>query len=176
METTKNLFNQLVSGTDKNGMSNPIETGFDTSFNNTAIESIKPDFIRRKNFYLRRGVPESHRRAADNFMIIKKIFGHPVVQPRITAEEADLLAKYDFNLLEFSTSKQIEEEIVFLKKWSFSKSSELQEAADNIIKIRAKELKYLIATKYVNITNNIYNGYKVIEKYFEDISKYTSEY
>lgn len=105
-------------------------------------------------------------------MIIKRIFGHPVVQPRITDEEKALLARYDFNLLEYSTSKQIDEEILYLKKWSFSRNKELQEAADAIIKIRAKELKYLIATNAVNITSHVYNGYKVLEKYFEEISKY----
>ena len=40
-------------------------------------------------------------------MIIKKIYGTPVVQPRIDNKERALLAKYDFNPLEFSTIKQI---------------------------------------------------------------------
>jgi len=151
---------------------NPIETNSKTGFDNMPMETVKHGFIRKNNVYLRRGVPESHKRAADNFMIIKKIFGQPVVQPKLNDEEKELLARFDFNLLEYTTSKQIEEELVFLKRWSYSRSSELQESADNIIKIRTKELKYLIATKFVNITNPVYNGYKVIEKYFEDISKY----
>ena len=154
--------------TDKN-------TEVETSFDSLPLETLRHGFIRKNNFYIRRGVPESHRRIADNFMIIKKIFGHPVVQSRIDEDEKMFLAKYDFNLLEYSTSKQIEDEIVFLKKWSYSNNRELQEAADQIITIRAKELKYLIATNYVSISDRLYNGYKVLEKYLEDISKYFTD-
>ena len=175
METIKDLIKQQDLDLGQKKMSNPIETGSETSFENLPLETIKHGFLRKNNFYLRRGVPESHRRVADNFMIIKKVFGHPVVQPKITAEETELLAKYDFNPLEYSTSKQIEDEIVFLKKWSYSMSKDLQEAADRIIKIRAKELKYLIATNYVSITNHVYNGHTILEKYFEEISKYFSD-
>ena len=59
-------------------------------------------------------VPDIHRRTADNYMVIKKIYGAPVVQPRINNKEKALLAKYDFNPLEFSTIKQINEELSFL--------------------------------------------------------------
>ena len=71
-------------------------------------------------------VPDSHRRVADNYMVIKKIYGTPVVQPRINTAEKALLAKYDFNLLEFSTIKQINEELSFLKKWSLSLDKNLR--------------------------------------------------
>ncbi len=180
MDTTRDSIQQINIGLDKPGlnnpgMSNPIETSNNVSFDNLPLETIRHGFLRRNNFYLRRGVPESHRRVADNFMIIKKVFGHPVVQPKIIPEEAGLLARYDFNPLEFCTAKQIEDEIVYLKKWSYSRNNELQEAADTIIKIRAKELKYMIATNFVNITSSVYNGHEVLAKYFEEISKYFSE-
>lgn len=175
MDTIKNINDQQSLELKNEGMSSPIETSPEISFENLPLESIRHGFLRRNNFYLRRGVPESHRRVADNFMIIKKVFGHPVVQPKITQEEANLLARYDFNLLEYSTAKQIEDEIVYLKKWSYSTSRELQYDAENIIKIRAKELKYMIATNYVNISNNVYNGHEVLSKYFEEISKYYSD-
>ena len=161
--------------TTANDFNTQQNTEVETSFDSLPLETLKHGFIRKNNFYIRRGVPESHRRIADNFMIIKKIFGHPVVQSKIDEDEQILLAKYDFNLLEFSTSKQIEDEIVFLKKWSYSNNRELQEAADQIITIRAKELKYLIATNYVSISDRLYNGYKVLEKYLEDISKYFTD-
>lgn len=147
----------------------------ETSFESLPLETLRHGFIRKNNFYIRRGVPESHRRIADNFMIIKKIFGHPVVQSKISEEEKMLLARYDFNTLEFTTAKQIEDEIVFLKKWSYSNNKELKEAADEIIKIRAKELKSLIASNYVDVTNRLYNGHEILAKYFEDISKYFSD-
>ncbi len=117
-------------------------------------------------------VPASHRRTADNYMVIKKIYGSPVVQPRINNKEKSLLAKYDFNPLEYSTIKQINEELSFLKRWSLSLEKNLKTEADEIIQIRAKELKFLVASRYVNITNEIYSGYKALERYFEEISKY----
>jgi hypothetical protein len=120
----------------------------------------------------RSGVPDSHRRIADSYMILKKIFGLPAVQAVLTLEEKKFLAKYDFNLLEYSTIKQINDELAFLKKWSDGEKK-LREVSDRIIEIREKELKNLIASKYISVTNEIYNGYKALERYFEEISKYS---
>lgn len=117
-------------------------------------------------------IPETHRRTADNYMVIKKIYGVPVVQPRINNKERELLNKYDFNPLEFSTIKQINEELSFLKRWSMSLENNLRNDANEIIQIRAKELKFLVASRYVNLTSEIYSGYKALERYFEEISKY----
>ena len=111
-------------------------------------------------------VPEVHRRTADNYMVIKKIYGSPVVQPRISNKDRALLTKYDFNPLEFSTIKQINEELSFLKRWSMSLEVNLRNDANEIIQIRAKELKFLVASRYVNVTSVIYSGYKAIERYF----------
>jgi hypothetical protein len=117
-------------------------------------------------------VPLSHTLVADNYMIIKKIYGTPVVKSRINSNEKALLAKYDFNLLEYSTINQINEELALLKKWSMSLEPDLKRDADEIVNVRAKELKYLAASRYTLVTNEIYNGYMALDKYFEDISKY----
>lgn len=117
-------------------------------------------------------VPDSHRRLADNYMVIKKIYGAPVVQSRITNNEKTLLAKYDFSPLEYSTIKQVNEELSFLKRWSMSLDPNLKKDSDTIMLIRSKELKYLVASRYVSITSEIYQGYKALERYFEEISKY----
>ncbi len=136
--------------------------GFDDKFSSLSTSAM-----------LARGeVPDIHRRTADNYMVIKKIYGAPVVQPRLSNKERALLAKYDFNSLEFSTIKQINEELSFLKKWSMSLDKNLKNDADEIIQIRAKELKFLAASRYVNVTSEIYSGYKALERYFEEISKY----
>ena len=119
------------------------------------------------------GVPLSHSLAADNYMVIKKIYGTPVVKSRITNKDRSLLGKYDFNQLEYTTIKQINEELELLKKWSLSLDENLKSDADKIIDIRLKELKYLAACRYTLITNEIYNGYMALEKYFEAISKYS---
>lgn len=121
----------------------------------------------------RAGVPLSHILVADNYMVIKKFYGVPVVKSRLANKEKALLAKYDFNQLEYTTIKQVNEELELLKKWSMSLDENLKLDADRIIEIRAKELKYLAACRYTLITNEIYNGYMALEKYFEDISKYS---
>ncbi|MFA6988712.1 MAG: hypothetical protein WC197_01470 [Candidatus Gastranaerophilaceae bacterium] len=146
-----------------------IETGIEV----LNLENDRSSNLSTSMLLARSGVPDSHRRIADSYMILKKIFGLPAVQGRLTIEEKKLLAKYDFNLLEYSTIKQINEELACLKKWNESREKSLQESSDKIIEIRAKELKNLIASKYISVTNEIYNGYKALERYFEEISKYS---
>lgn len=119
-------------------------------------------------------VPYSHRRIADNYVIIKRIYRFQAVQSRITNAEKQLLQKYDFNTLEFSTIKQINDELSYLKKWSASTNELLRKDADQLLQIRCKELKFLVASRYASITDEIYNGYKALERYFEEISKFYS--
>lgn len=119
-------------------------------------------------------VPYSHRRVADNYVIIKRIYRFQAVQSRISNSERQLLQKYDFNTLEFSTIKQINEELAYLKKWATSSNELLRKDADNLLQIRCKELKFLVASRYASITDELYNGYKALERYFEEISKFYS--
>lgn len=119
-------------------------------------------------------VPYSHRRIADNYVIIKRIYRFQAVQSRISNVEKQLLQKYDFNTLEYSTIKQINEELSYLKKWAVSSNELLRKDADNLLQIRSKELKFLVASRYASITDEIYNGYKALERYFEEISKFYS--
>ncbi len=119
-------------------------------------------------------VPYSHRRIADNYVIIKRIYRFQAVQSRVSNSERQLLQKYDFNTLEFSTIKQVNEELSYLKKWSASSNEMLRKDADTILQIRSKELKYIVASRYASITSEIYNGYKALERYFEEISKFYS--
>lgn len=140
---------------------------------NSFIDLSDRGTLRASTLYSKVGVPISHIVAADNYMFIKKIYGYPVVKSRITNKDKALLGKYDFNQLEYTTIKQITEELELLKKWSSSFDDVLKADADNIIDIRLKELKYLVACRYTLITNEIYNGYIALEKYFENISKYS---
>ena len=57
-------------------------------------------------------IPYSHRKVADNYIIIKRVFKFQAVMSRINNTERALLAKYDFNVLEYTTVKQMYEEIV----------------------------------------------------------------
>lgn len=118
-------------------------------------------------------IPPAHKRVADNYMIIKKIYGFNTLQSRISNIDKNKLAKYDFVPLEYCTIKQINEELEYLKKWSYSQDSLLRKEADEILNIRLNELKFLMSNKYAILTNELYNGYMALEKYFEAISKYS---
>ena len=117
-------------------------------------------------------IPYSHKRLANNYTVIKRIFKFQAVQSRITQSERDLLAKYDFNTLEFTTAKQMYEELDLLQKWSSSSIDALREDSDKIMEIRTKELKFIDANCYATISNEIYKGYVALTRYFEEISKF----
>ena len=119
-------------------------------------------------------VPYSHKRAADNYVIIKNIYGFHAAQGQISLAEKTLLKKYDFNTLESTTMKQMNDELKYLKEWAGSQNATLRKDADEIIQIRAKELKYLSSSQYVTVSNEVYNGYVALERYFEEISKFYS--
>lgn len=137
------------------------------SNDNDTFTSLSTSALLAKN-----SVPLSHKRVADNYMIIKRIYKFQVIQSRISNQELALLKKYDFNPLEFSTIKQINEELSYLKKWASTTNELLQKDADEIIQIRAKELKFIVASKYTAIDDEAYNGYKALERYLEEITKF----
>ncbi|MBQ2644302.1 hypothetical protein IJG14_01850 [bacterium] len=118
-------------------------------------------------------IPLSHRRIADSYILMKKVYGMPVVKGCITREENAVLRKYDFNRLEYSTIRQINEEIAFLQQAAISMNRTLRVDSDKILEIRAKELKFLSASRYTLVTNEIYKGYMALERYFEIISTYS---
>ncbi len=118
-------------------------------------------------------IPYSHKKLADNYVIIKRVFKFQAVMSRITNAERALLSKYDFNTLEFTTIKQMYEELALLQKWSESNDEKLKKDADTLLEIRTKELKFIIATHYATISNEIYKGYLALENYFYEISKYS---
>lgn len=117
-------------------------------------------------------IPYSHKKMADNYVIIKRVFKFQAVMSRITKAEKSLLAKYDFNTLEFTTVKQMYEELELLQKWAVSTDEKLKADSDAILEIRTKELKFIVATSYANISNELYKGYLALENYFIEISKY----
>lgn len=133
---------------------------------NDTFTSLSTSALLAKN-----SVPYSHKRVADNYVIIKRIYKFQVLQSRISNQELALLKKYDFNPLEYSTIKQINEELAYLKKWAVSSNEILSNDADAIIQIRAKELKFITASRSA-LNNEVYDGYKALERYFEEITKF----
>lgn len=142
------------------------------SYNNSLFDTEKEDSMGLSTLVERSSVPISHKRIADGYMFIKKMYGSFMVNSNITNEERNLLAKFDFAPLEYSTKNQIEEEINFLKKWSASQDEEMAKSADKILEIRVKELKNIVSNRYVFVSNEIYQGFKTLEHYLEKISKY----
>lgn len=117
-------------------------------------------------------VPVSHKKIADNHLIVKKVFKFQTCLGRISNVEKSLLEKYDFNILEYTTMKQMYDELSLLQKWSVSEDENLKKDSDNILLIRLKELKYLESSRYASISNEIYNGYKALDQYIKEISKF----
>ena len=146
---------------------NPIQSTLSTD--DDAFTALSTSALLAKS-----AVPYSHRRIADNYVIIKRVYRFQAVQSRITNAELQLLKKYDFNTLEFSTIKQINDELSYLKKWSTSSNELLRKDADQLLQIRCKELKYIVASRYSTVSNELYNGYKALERYFEEISKFNN--
>ena len=91
---------------------------------------------------------------------------------RISNVEKALLEKNNFNILEFTTMKQMYEELRLLQQWSASEDANIRDMSDNILLIRVKELKFLEASRYASISNEIYNGYKALDQYLKEISKF----
>lgn len=139
---------------------------------NTNSEEDTGAALLRTILLARSDVPYSHKRAADNFVVIKRMYNFHTVKVAVTLIEYDLLKRYDMEPLENTTINKANEELEFLKKWSLAENKELRHDADAIIVIRAKELKNIIASAYASIPNEMYNGYKAIEKYFEEITKF----
>ncbi len=123
-------------------------------------------------FLAKSDVPASHKKAADNYRIIKKVFQFQAVMSRISASEKALLDKYDFSPMEFTTAKQMSQELACLQKWAHGTDLQLRADEEKIFDIRVKELKYISASRYSCISNEIYKGYVVFEKYLKEISRF----
>lgn len=117
-------------------------------------------------------VPFSHRRIADNYVILRKICSFQVVQPRISKVETALLMKYSFNTLENTTISKVNQELALLKQWSTSTNDELRADSDEILRIRVKELKFMLSNNYTVNSNEVFKGYKAIETYLKNINSY----
>ena len=148
--------------------------------NETGLDiTSRSGFSRKDNMFTSRSfaallakniIPYSHRKIADSYVIIKKIFKFHAVSARITNTEKSLLNKFDFNILEYTTADKMYEELAQLQQWAMEEDT--KDLSDNILSIRAKELRYITATKYAALSNEIHKGYIVLENYFWEISKY----
>lgn len=117
-------------------------------------------------------VPYSHRRVANNFVVMRQLCQFQVVQPRITNVERTLLTKYAFNTLENTTISKVNEEIKLLKDWATSTDDNLRNDSNEILRIRVKELKFILSYNNTTVSEEMFNGYKAVEAYLTNITKY----
>lgn len=117
-------------------------------------------------------VPFSHRRIAYKFAIMKNICKFQIVQPRINLTEENLLKKYSLNTLENTTISRANKEISKLKEWAVSTEEIIREDSSMILEIRVKELKFMLSYNYTKSSNEMFNGYKAIDTYLTQITKY----
>ena len=92
------------------------KSGFDLT-SRSALSNQEDTFTSRSHAALlaQNVIPYSHKRVADNYIVIKRIYKFQAVQSRISQTEKELLLKYDFNTLEYTTAKQMYEELSLLQ-------------------------------------------------------------
>jgi hypothetical protein len=117
-------------------------------------------------------VPASHKRVADNYIIIKRLYKTQSLKSFILASEKQLLSKYMFMPLSQMSIQDVNKEILVLQQWSASENHILKQDADNLIQVRAKELRYILSSKYAMYSSEINNGFRALERYFEEITKF----
>ncbi len=151
------------------------KSGFDLT-SKSAFSSENSSFTSRSFAALlaKNNVPNSHKRIADNYLVIKKVFKFQACMSRISNVEKSLLGKYGFKTLEHTTAKEIFEQLSLLQNWAEAQDDTLRIDSDNILLIRVKELKYLEASRYVSNSDEIYDGYKAVELYLREISKFST--
>lgn len=117
-------------------------------------------------------VPYSHRRIANNYVVLKNVCKFQIIQPRITEVERNLLRKYALSTLENTTITKANREILQLKDWAVSTDDNIRNDAVTLMDIRVKELKFILSDRYTQKSNEVLNGYKAIEAYLTNITKY----
>ena len=136
-----------------------------TNFNEDVGAGLLRTILLAKN-----NVPFSHKQIADNYIVIKRMYNFHAVRACITLSEYNLLKKYEFLPLETVDIQEVNREIEILKEAAFSENKILKDECNTIMEIRAKELKNIIASAYSNIPNEMYNGFKALDIYFEEIT------
>lgn len=116
-------------------------------------------------------VPYSHKRIADNYVVIKRMYKFHAVKATVSNTEYALLQHYNMQSLEMTSANRMTKEIEFLKNSSNGNDLNLKKDADMIMLIRAKELKNITASTYTKLSE-MNNGYKALNKYFEEITKF----
>lgn len=129
---------------------------------NEAFENISLQSLFRKS-----RISPKQKEIANNYMVIKKIFGFSAVNSRITNSESALLKQYGMRPLEETTSRTMFNELETLIEWAQTGDYVKRGHSDNIFEIRVKELKFLQANNSLIKLGELYDGHLILEKYIE---------
>lgn len=126
--------------------------------------------ISLQSLFRKSRVSAKQKEAANNYMVIKKIFGFSAVNSRITNSEGALLKQYGMKPLEETTAGTMFRELETLIDWTNNGDAIKRQHSDKIFEIRVKELKFLQANNSLIRLGELYDGYNVLEKYIEYIA------
>ncbi len=134
------------------------------NFSNTSAEF---ENISLQSLFKKSRISPRQKEIANNYMVIKKIFGFSAVNSRVSNSEAGLLRQYSLKPLEETTYRSMVNELETLIEWSKTGDALKKMHSDNIFEIRVKELKFLQANNSLLKLGELYDGYSVLEKYIE---------
>ncbi len=129
----------------------------DEAFENISLQSL----------FRKSRISAKQKEVANNYMVIKRIFGFSAVNSRISNSETALLRQYGMRLLEETTSRTMFNELETLIEWSKTGDAIKRVHSDNIFEIRVKELKFLQANNSLMKLGELYDGYSILERYIE---------
>ena len=129
----------------------------DEAFENISLQSL----------FRKSRISAKQKEVANNYMVIKRIFGFSAVNSRISNSETALLRQYGMRLLEETTSSTMFNELETLIEWSKTGDAIKRAHSDNIFEIRVKELKFLQANNSLMKLGELYDGYNILERYIE---------
>ena len=134
------------------------------NFSNTSAEF---ENISLQSLFKKSRISPRQKEIANNYMVIKKIFGFSAVNSRVSNSEAGLLRQYSLKPLEETTYRSMVNELETLIEWSKTGDALKKMHSDNIFEIRVTELKFLQANNSLLKLGELYDGYSVLEKYIE---------
>lgn len=145
----------------------PVNNNVDKVDNDDSLSSLATTIL------LANGrIPLSHKQAANSYIIIKRLYNTQSLKSCILNSEIELLNKYNLSPLSELTIQDVNKEILMLQAWSYSDNATLKKDANEIIQIRAKELRHILSSKYCLYSTEMNNGFRALERYFEEITKY----
>jgi len=123
--------------------------------------------ISLQSLFKKSSISAKQKEVANNYTVIKKIFGFSAVNSRISSTETALLRQYGMKPLEETMAREMYKELETLIEWSKTEDAVKKLHSDKIFEIRVKELKFLSANNSIMVISELYDGYSVLEKYIE---------